>query len=405
MPILVQKFGGSSLADLDKVRRVAAKVVETRRAGYDLVVVVSAMGRTTDELLQMARDVAPAPSRRELDMLLSVGERISMALLSMAIHAHDLQAISLTGSQCGIITTDSHSNARIMDVRPFRVQDELEKGHIVIVAGYQGTSYRREVTTLGRGGSDTTAVALAAALGAEACEIYSDVDGVFSADPRVVLDAEKLLSLTHDEMLEMARAGAKVLNEQAVEFARRSGIALYARSTHVPDSKGTVVRPDGFDERAALAERGRPTVAISNISRGLWVRARESAEAVVDAIADLDVAVSDFNSARLSAFLPVQDLHDEEDLRSRLRALGDDVRVEDAGLVSAIGHGVGGRLRWCREAQAALAEHDIDAHESFVTLARLSFIVQSDAVTAAANALHAALVAQSVDSSASSRSQ
>lgn len=392
MSILVQKFGGSSLADLDKLRAVADRVVASKRHGHDLVVVVSAMGRTTDELLAMARDVAGAPSRRELDMLLSVGERISMTLLSMAIHARGHEAISLTGSQCGIITTDSHSNARIMDVRPFRVQDELAKGHIVIVAGYQGTSYRREVTTLGRGGSDTTAVALAAALGAEACEIYSDVDGVFDADPRVVLDAAKLETLTHEEMLEMARSGARVLNEQAVEFARRSGIALYARSTHLPDSQGTIVRPDGFDDRARRAEEGRPVVAVSQMASGLWISADQSADAVAEAIEHLDVAAADYHDGSLVAYLPTQDLHDADGLRAELEQLGPDVHVASRGLVSAVGQGVGGRLRWSREAGRALHDAGVEPERLFVTLARLSWVVPEAQVAAAANAVHAALL-------------
>ena len=392
MPILVQKYGGSSLADIDKLQAVAERVVASREAGYDLVVVVSAMGDTTDELLEMAKSVAPSPSRRELDMLLSVGERISMTLLSMAIHGHGHEAISLTGSQCGIITTDSHANARIMDVRPFRVQDELEKGHIVIVAGYQGTSYRREVTTLGRGGSDTTAVALAAALGAEACEIYSDVDGVYSADPRTVLSAEKLLELSHDEMLEMARSGARVLNEQAVEFARRSNIALYARSTHAPSSKGTVVRPDGFHERAERAESGRPAVAVSHIDEGLWIRATESAEEVIDAIADLDVAACDWNEARCSAFVLLQDLPDVAEWKKRVSSIGDDVEVRTAGMISAVGYGVGAKPRWARVALDALRDRSVEPIESFITLARLSWIVETEHVAHAANVLHDALV-------------
>lgn len=392
MSILVQKFGGSSLADLDKLRAVADRVVATRRSGHDLVVVVSAMGGTTDELLQMAQEIAGAPSRRELDMLLSVGERISMTLLSMAIHARGEEAISLTGSQCGIITTASHSNARIMDVRPFRVQDELEKGHIVIVAGYQGTSYRREVTTLGRGGSDTTAVALAAALGAEACEIYSDVDGVFSADPRVVLDAQKLETLTHEEMMEMARSGAKVLNEQAVEFARRAGIALYARSTHLASSIGTVVRPDGFTERAEEAERGRPVVAVSHIGRGLWIRAGRSVDEVLDVVADLPFAASDVNDRSLSAFLPTQDIHDIDELRARLGAIGDDVVVVEAGMVSAVGQGVGNTLRWFGDAKAALSEASITPVRSFVMLSRLSFVIDPDDVERAARTIHRSLI-------------
>src|SRR5438876_3454848 len=191
MAIVVQKYGGSSVADVTRLRQVADRVMRTRGEGHDVVVVVSAMGDTTDELLALAKQVSPDPPRRELDMLLTCGERISMALLSMALHEQAVPAISFTGSQSGIITNDAHAQARIVEVRPYRIQDELANGKVVIVAGYQGVSSRREVTTLGRGGSDTTAVALAAALGAD-CEIYSDVDGVFSADPRVVPGARKL---------------------------------------------------------------------------------------------------------------------------------------------------------------------------------------------------------------------
>ncbi len=237
MPIIVQKYGGSSVADVEKLGRVADRVVAARRSGADVVVVVSAMGKATDGLLGLARQAASFhggaadPPRRELDMLLSTGERVSMALLSIAIQARGFEAISFTGSQSGILTNDRHFDARIIEVRPHRIEDELARGKIVIVAGYQGMSYRREITTLGRGGSDTTAVALAAALEAERCEIYSDVDGVYSADPRAVPDARHLPELSHEMLQEMAECGAKVVCAQAVEWARRAGIAIYARST------------------------------------------------------------------------------------------------------------------------------------------------------------------------------
>src|SRR5678810_1011297 len=208
--------------------------MQTRAQGHDVVVVVSAMGDTTDELLTLAKQVSANPDRRELDMLLSAGERISMALLSMAIRELGGNAISFTGSQSGIITNDRHVDARIIEVRPFRIQDELARDRIVVVAGYQGVSYRKEVTTLGRGGSDTTAVALAAALDAEFCEICSDVDGVYSADPRIVPGARRIDALAYEETQEMAEAGAKVLNLQAVEFAKERGIAIYARATQGP---------------------------------------------------------------------------------------------------------------------------------------------------------------------------
>ncbi len=241
MAVIVQKYGGSSVADEGKIARVARRVVETRRQGKDVVVVVSAMGKTTDELMTLARRIHPDPPRREVDMLVSVGERISMSLLCMAIQRLGFDAISFTGSQCGIITNDRHCDARIIEVRPFRIQDELARGRIVIVAGYQGMSLKREITTLGRGGSDTTAVALAAALDAEYCEILGDVDGVYSADPRLVEDARHIDLIGYEEMQELAESGAKVLNATAVEFAKEKGIALYVK--RADDSGGqTIVR-------------------------------------------------------------------------------------------------------------------------------------------------------------------
>src|SRR6202045_1626158 len=248
MSIVVQKYGGSSVADPNKLKKVAERVMQTRISGHDVVVVVSAMGDTTDELLTFSKMISQNPDRRELDMLLSAGERISMALLSMAIRELGGNAISFTGSQSGIITNDRHVAARIIEVRPFRVQDELARGKIVVVAGDQGVSYRKEITALGRGGSDTTAVAMAAALGAEWCEICSDVDGVYTADPRVVPTAKRIGVLSYEETQELAESGAKVLNAQAVEFAKEKGIAIYARATagtipgRDPSVDGTVVR-------------------------------------------------------------------------------------------------------------------------------------------------------------------
>ena len=227
MGIIVQKFGGSSVADIDKIKAVAAKVCATRADGHDVVVVVSAMGKTTDELLGLAHAIGDNPPRRELDMLLSTGERITMALLSMAIQRHGCDAISFTGSQSGIITNDRHYDARIIDVRPHRIEDELVRGKVVIIAGYQGMSYKREITTLGRGGSDTTALAMAAALGATHAEIYSDVDGVYSADPRKIRGAQHLPELGYDEMHRMATAGRK-------GAASRSGRVRQARENYDP---------------------------------------------------------------------------------------------------------------------------------------------------------------------------
>ena len=241
MALVVQKYGGSSVADADRIRRVAERIVATKAQGNDVVVVVSAMGDTTDDLMDLAHQVCPSPPARELDMLLTAGERISNALVAMAIESLGAQARSFTGSQAGVITTGTHGNAKIIEVTPGRLRAALEEGRIVLVAGFQGVSQgTRDVTTLGRGGSDTTAVALAAALGADVCEIYTDVDGIFSADPRIVPNARKLDTVTFEEMLEMAACGAKVLMLRCVEYARRYNIPMHVRSSY-SDKQGTVV--------------------------------------------------------------------------------------------------------------------------------------------------------------------
>ncbi|MET0236061.1 MAG: aspartate kinase [Kibdelosporangium sp.] len=241
MALVVQKYGGSSVGNADRIKRVAERIVATKKAGHDVVVAVSAMGDTTDELLDLAGQVAPVPPARELDMLLTSGERISMSLLAMAIHAQGLEARSYTGSQAGVITTAAHGNARIIDVTPSRIQEALDDGAIAIVAGFQGVSQgTNEITTLGRGGTDTTAVALAAALNADVCEIYTDVDGVFTADPRIVPNARHLDRITYEEMLEMAASGAKVLMLRCVEYARRYGVPVRVRSSF-NQKPGTVV--------------------------------------------------------------------------------------------------------------------------------------------------------------------
>ena len=244
MSLIVQKYGGSSVSDAESIKRVATRIVETRKAGNEVVVAVSAMGDTTDELLDLAHEVTPMPDPRELDMLLTTGERISMALLAMAIKSMGVEARSYTGSQAGMITDARHGSARIVDVTPVRLREALDEGAIVIVAGFQGFNRdSRDITTLGRGGSDTTAVALAAALGADVCEIYTDVDGVFTADPRVVPRAHKIKSITSEEMLELAAAGAKVLYIRAVEYARRHGVVLHVRSSF-NNNEGTWVTAD-----------------------------------------------------------------------------------------------------------------------------------------------------------------
>jgi aspartate kinase len=241
MQIIVQKYGGSSVADIEKIKKIAQMIVTTKRAGYNVVVVVSAMGKTTNNLIELAKSITENPDSREMDMLLSTGERITMSLLCMAIKDLGEDAVSLTGSQAGIITNDNHNNAKIIEVRPFRVEDELTKNKIVVVGGFQGVSYKRDITTLGRGGSDTSAVALAAALNAVRCEIYSDIDGVYTTDPNIIKEAKHLPEISYDMMQEMANWGAKVLNADAVQFAKEKNIAIYARSTFSKE-KETIIR-------------------------------------------------------------------------------------------------------------------------------------------------------------------
>ena len=354
MPIVVQKYGGSSVADVDRIRQVAARIMRARAAGYDVAVVVSAMGDTTDELLALAKRVSTNPDRRELDMLLSAGERISMAILSLAIRELGGDAISFTGSQSGIITNDRHVDARIIEVRPFRVQDELARGRVVVIAGYQGVSYRREVTTLGRGGSDTTAVAMAAALGAEYCEICSDVDGVYTADPRVVPAAQRIGALSYEETQELAEAGARVLNAQAVEFAKERRIAIYARATSSPlpgpdpSSDGTVVR--------LHAPRTPGTVAgVASERDVLVLQTRAEVEPLLELLDARTISGKQLHTTSvgrgcdgMTMILPRENLHDEERLRDELgRRFG-----EDASLID----GLRGRERGGRRHQRQLCQ-------------------------------------------------
>ena len=248
MAVLVQKYGGTSVGSPERIHHVAERIVRTRRGGAELVVVVSAMGDATDDLIGLARKVSDRSHPREMDMLLTAGERISMALVSMAVNDRGQEAVSFTGSQSGIVTDTSHTRAKILEVKADRIREELKRGRVVIVAGFQGVSKDREVTTLGRGGSDTTAVALAAALKASECEIYTDVDGVYTADPRVVPGARKITRLSYDEMLELASLGAKVLHNRSVEIARRFDVPLHVRSSFNWNEGSRVVRGDSMEQ-------------------------------------------------------------------------------------------------------------------------------------------------------------
>jgi aspartate kinase len=396
MSIVVQKYGGSSVATPERIKRVAARIARTQAEGHRVCVVVSAMGDTTDDLLALARQVTATPERRELDMLLTSGERISMALLGLALNDLGVQAISFTGSQSGIITNDAHANARIVEVRPYRIQDELERGKVVIVAGYQGVSYKKEVTTLGRGGSDTTAVALAAALQADWCEICSDVDGVYSADPRVVAGPRKLAELSYDEMQELAEAGAKVLNAQAVEFAKDKGIAIYARATFV-DGEGTVVRGDRRLDASPRPDRVRAVTSDADV---VVLTLRPAAPGdLVRLCAHLDrhgIASRELRFDGATARLLVS-LENAHRLRKAMEELAADCsgRIsldETLGSVAAVGAGANASHRHLTLALAALAEAGIEAAHVATSSARIDLLVPRARTADAVRALHAALV-------------
>ena len=305
MGLIVQKYGGSSVADAEGLKRVANRIVATKRAGHQVVVVVSAMGDTTDELIDLANQVSPLPNGRELDMLLTAGERISMALLAMAIGNLGNEARSFTGSQAGVITTSAHGRARIIDVTPSRITEALNEGAIAIVAGFQGISQdTKDVTTLGRGGSDTTAVALAAALDADVCEIYTDVDGIFSADPRVVPAAKKLKTVTYEEMLELAASGAKVLHLRCVEYARRYDMPINVRSSFSNNEGTWVVKdhPEGGTnmEQAIIAgiahDKSEAKITVVGVPDRTGTAARIF-QAIADADINIDMIVQNVSAA------------------------------------------------------------------------------------------------------------
>jgi len=279
MPIVVQKYGGTSVGDTDRISSVADRIVRAREQGQDVVAVVSAMGETTDDLLEKASDITPLPEPRELDMLLTAGERIAMSLLAIAVNARGCKAASYTGSQAGIITDTQHGKARIVEIRPQRIKQSLDAGNVVILAGFQGLSTDYDITTLGRGGSDTTAVAMAAALGADVCEIYTDVDGVFTADPRTHPEARKIDHISYEEMLELAAAGARVLQLRCVEYARRHGVKIHVRNSQ-GDQPGTWVDEDGDAH-----EEGTTGMLESALIRGVALDTEE-AKVTLDEVPD-----------------------------------------------------------------------------------------------------------------------
>ncbi|GAB3147523.1 aspartate kinase [Microbacterium neimengense] len=411
MALIVQKYGGSSVADAESIKRVAKRIVDTRRAGHDVVVAVSAMGDTTDELLDLANEVAPIPAPRELDMLLSSGERISMALLAMAIHSMGFEARSFTGSQAGMITDAKHGAARIVDVTPVRLREALDEGAIVIVAGFQGFNRdTRDITTLGRGGSDTTAVALAAALGADVCEIYSDVDGIFTADPRVVPRARKLPVVSTEEMLELAANGAKVLYIRAVEYARRHGVVIHARSTF-SSSEGTYVldaqqRSAYIPEGEAMEEPIVAGVATDLSQAKITVigvpdvpgKAAEIFKIVAKSGANVDMIVQNV-SAAATARTDISFTLPKSDATAALKALAADqsdvgfealVHDDQIGKLSVVGAGMRTNSGVSATLFEALSTAGINIEMISTSEIRISVVLRADDIAEAARVVHTA---------------
>ncbi|WP_347979202.1 aspartate kinase [Microbacterium sp. ProA8] len=411
MALIVQKYGGSSVADAESIKRVAKRIVDTRRAGHDVVVAVSAMGDTTDELLDLAGQVAPIPAPRELDMLLSSGERISMALLAMAIHSMGFEARSFTGSQAGMITTADHGSARIVDVTPIRLREALDEGAIVIVAGFQGFNRdTRDITTLGRGGSDTTAVALAAALEADVCEIYSDVDGIFTADPRVVPKAKKLNVVSAEEMLELAANGAKVLYIRAVEYARRHRVLIHARSTF-SSSVGTYVLGPGMSvpqgekgeemEEPIVAgvatDLGQAKITVIGVP-DVPGKAAEIFKVIAKSGANVDMIVQNVSAAAtgrtdISFTLP------KTDAATALKALAGDqsdigfenlVHDDQIGKLSVVGAGMRTHSGVSATLFEALSVAGINIEMISTSEIRISVVVRGDDLAEAARVVHTA---------------
>ncbi len=429
MSLVVQKYGGSSLADAESIKRVAQRILETRKSGNEVCVVVSAMGDTTDELLELAERVSPLPPGRELDMLLTAGERISMALVAMAIANLGASARSFTGSQAGVITDSAHGKARIIDVTPGRIRQALDAGHVAIVAGFQGVSQdSKDITTLGRGGSDTTAVALAAALGADVCEIYTDVDGVFTADPRIVPSARKIDRLSNEEMLEMAASGAKILHLRCVEYARRFGMPIHVRSSF-GGTEGTWVvdrvqsarpepvqspeRPVQSSSESTDGEAGQPVEApiIAGVAHdrseakitvvGVPDRPGKAAEifqAVAAAEINIDmivqnVSAADTGLADVSFTLPQSDGQSAMQALGRVQSVvgfGSLLYDDHIGKLSLVGAGMRSHPGVSATLFRALADADVNIEMISTSEIRVSVITRDDRLDVAVRAVHTA---------------
>ncbi|GAA2018124.1 aspartate kinase [Terrabacter terrae] len=413
MSIVVQKYGGSSVSDAEAIKRVARRIVETQRAGHSVCVVVSAMGDTTDELLDLAEQVSPAPPARELDMLLTSGERISMALVAMAIAQLGAEARSFTGSQAGVITDDAHGAARIIDVTPGRIQSALDAGHIAIVAGFQGVSQTtKDITTLGRGGSDTTAVALAAALEADVCEIYTDVDGVFTADPRILPSARKLDVLSMEEMLDLAANGSKILHLRCVEYARRYGIPIHVRSSW-SQKPGTWIKDNPYEGEGAVEapiiagiahDRSEAKITIVGVPDRVGIAAKIFG-AIAESGINIDMIVQNVSAAEtaktdISFTLPQADgargIQVLQSIKHEVEYA--DLRLDDKiGKIALVGAGMKSHPGVSAKFFGALAEAGINIEMISTSEIRVSAVTRAEQLDDAVRAVHTAFGLDSAD--------
>jgi aspartate kinase len=412
--LVVQKYGGSSVADAERIKRVAERIVATRRDGHDVVVVVSAMGDTTDELIDLAKQVVPVPSGREFDMLLTAGERISMALLAMAINSLGYTAQSFTGSQAGVLTTSVHGKARIVGITPGRVEASYRAGNVAIVAGFQGVSPdTKDITTLGRGGSDTTAVALAASLDADVCEIYSDVDGVFTADPRIVPNARRLTTVTYEEMLELAACGAKILHLRSVEYGRRYGVPIHVRSSY-STNLGTIVAGSMEDlpvEQAIISgvahDRSEAKVTVVGVpdkpgEAALIFRELAGAEINIDMIVQ-NISTRGTGRTDVSFTLPATD---GATALSTLKKIQDEVGFEDLlydehiGKLSLVGAGMRSHPGVSATFFSALAAAGVNVEMISTSEIRISVVLRDTDLDLAVRAVHDAFELGSSDEEA-----
>ena len=413
MSIVVQKYGGSSVSDAEAIKRVARRIVETQRAGHSVCVVVSAMGDTTDELMDLAEQVTPAPPARELDMLLTSGERISMALVAMAIAQLGAEARSFTGSQAGVITDDAHGAARIIDVTPGRIQSALDAGHIAIVAGFQGVSQTtKDITTLGRGGSDTTAVALAAALEADVCEIYTDVDGVFTADPRVLPSARKLDVLSMEEMLDLAANGSKILHLRCVEYARRYGIPIHVRSSW-SQKAGTWIKDNPYEGEGAVEapiiagiahDRSEAKISIVGVPDRVGIAAKIFG-AIAESGINIDMIVQNVSAAEtaktdISFTLPQADgargMQVLQSIKHEVEYA--DLRLDDKiGKIALVGAGMKSHPGVSAKFFGALAEAGINIEMISTSEIRVSAVTRAEQLDDAVRAVHTAFGLDSAD--------